>query len=102
MTTGAKAGRPVTLPFDADLDQRSAASAEAAALDRIAPREVVKLLEVLPADQREVLALRLVAGLSVDQSAEVMGRSAGSVKQLQRRALLKLREATDVKEYLKP
>lgn len=93
---------PVTLPFDADLDQRSAASAEAAALDRIAPREVVKLLEVLPADQREVLALRLVAGLSVDQSAEVMGRSAGSVKQLQRRALLKLREATDVKEYLKP
>ncbi|WP_432245537.1 RNA polymerase sigma factor [Arthrobacter sp. G.S.26] len=93
---------PVTLPFDADLDQRSTASAEAAALDRMAPREVVALLNVLPADQREVLALRLVAGLSVDQAAEVMGRSAGAVKQLQRRALLKLRETTDVKEYLKP
>jgi DNA-directed RNA polymerase specialized sigma24 family protein len=43
-----------------------------------------------------------VAGLTVEQSAEAMGKSEGAVKQLQRRALLKLRELADVKEYLKP
>ena len=36
-------------------------------------------------DQREVLSLRLVAGLTVEQTAEATDESAGAVKQLQRR-----------------
>jgi RNA polymerase sigma-70 factor (ECF subfamily) len=43
-----------------------------------------------------------VGGLSIEQAAESMGRSAGAVKQLQRRGILKLRELASVKEYLKP
>lgn len=93
---------PVELPFEPDLDGREEASAEAEALARISPQEVVRLLGVLPDDQREVLTLRLVAGLTVEQVADVMGKSVGAIKQLQRRALIRLREETAVKEYVTP
>jgi RNA polymerase sigma factor (sigma-70 family) len=93
---------PAKLPFEPELDQREDSSAEDVALERISPQEVLRLLDGLPADQREVLSLRLVAGLTVDEAAGAMGKSAGAVKQLQRRALLKLRELSGVKEYLAP
>ncbi|MDQ0770751.1 RNA polymerase sigma factor (sigma-70 family) [Pseudarthrobacter defluvii] len=93
---------PVKLSFEPELDQREDTSAEKQALQRISPGEVLGLLGGLPQDQREVLSLRLVAGLSIEQTAEAMDKSAGAVKQLQRRALLKLRELQAVKEYLTP
>lgn len=91
---------PAKLPFEPELDQREDSSAEQAALDRISPQEVLGLLGGLAQDQREVLSLRLVAGLTVEQTADAMGKSGGAVKQLQRRALLKLRELSELKEYL--
>lgn len=93
---------PAKLPFEPELDGREDASAETEALERISPYEVLHLLDGLPQDQREVLALRLVAGHTVEQTAESMGKSAGAVKQLQRRALAKLRDLAAVKEYLRP
>ncbi|MCA4134299.1 RNA polymerase sigma factor [Arthrobacter sp. M4] len=88
--------------FEPERDTRESGSAEAEAMDRLAPREVLALLDVLGEDQREVLALRIVAGLTVEQAADVMGKSAGAVKQLQRRALITLREHSVVKEYVAP
>ena len=93
---------PARLPFEPELDGRENPSAEAEALERMAPGEIVGLLESLQDEQREVLSLRLVAGLTVEQTAETMGKSAGAVKQLQRRGILKLREVAAVKEYLRP
>ena len=93
---------PIKLPFEPELDGRQASSAEDEVLQRISPQEVADLLDDLPAEQREVLSLRLVAGLTVDQVAAVMGKSAGAVKQLQRRALIRLREQSAVKEYVAP
>jgi RNA polymerase sigma factor (sigma-70 family) len=93
---------PARLPFEPELDQREDSSAETDALERISPREVMGLLDGLPQDQREVLAFRLVAGLTVEQTAAAMDKTAGAVKQLQRRALGKLRELAAVKEYLRP
>jgi RNA polymerase sigma-70 factor (ECF subfamily) len=69
---------------------------------RVAPGEVLALLGFLPEEQREVLSLRIIAGLTVDQVAEIMGKSQGAVKQLQRRALNTLREHSAVKEYVAP
>lgn len=88
--------------FEAELDTREVLSAEAEAMDRVAPGEVLALLEFLAEEQREVLSLRIVAGLTVDQIAEIMGKSQGAVKQLQRRALNALREHSAVKEYVAP
>lgn len=88
--------------FEPERDTRQSSSAEAEAMDRVAPREVLALLDLLREDQREVLSLRIVAGLTVDQAAEIMGKSQGAVKQLQRRALDALREHSVVKEYVAP
>lgn len=86
--------------YEPERDTRESGSAESEAMGLLAPREVMKLLDYLADDQREVLALRIVAGLTVEQVAGIMGKSSGAVKQLQRRALITLREHSAVKEYV--
>ena len=72
-------------------DDRTTASTEDEAVDRLHTSDVQALLDELPADQRDVLLMRVVADLSLEQTASAVGRSAGAVKQLQRRGLLALR-----------
>jgi RNA polymerase sigma-70 factor (ECF subfamily) len=60
-------------------------------LGRIGTAEVMRLCGTLPADQRSVLLLRILADLTVEQVAGVMGKSVPSVKALQRRGLRALR-----------
>lgn len=45
--------------------------------------------------QRDVLALRIIAGLTLEQTGEVLGKRTGAVKALQRRALEALKEVLD-------
>jgi RNA polymerase sigma factor (sigma-70 family) len=59
---------------------------------RVGTEDVHRLCAGLPDDQRSVLLLRILADLTVEQVAEVMGRSMASVKALQRRGLRTLRE----------
>lgn len=49
------------------------------------------LLAGLTDDQREIVVLRVVVGLSVDETASIVGRRAGAVRALQHRALRSLR-----------
>jgi RNA polymerase sigma-70 factor (ECF subfamily) len=86
-----RARRPAPVPFDPTVHDTVAESAEGEALDRVGTGRVRQLLDRLSPDHRDVLALRVIGDLGVEQTAAVMGRSAGSVKQLQRRALLALR-----------
>jgi RNA polymerase sigma factor (sigma-70 family) len=51
-----------------------------------------QLVDALPADQRTVVLRRFVDQRSIRQIALELGRSEGAVKQLQLRALEKLRE----------
>lgn len=51
---------------------------------------VAAILGILTDEQREVLTLRIVADLTIDQIAAITGRRRGAVKQLQRRALRRL------------
>lgn len=61
-------------------------------LDRVGERERVEtMLECLTDEQREVLLLRVVAGLSVDETARAIGRTRGAVSSMQYRALARLR-----------
>ncbi len=80
---------PVTAEVPPDLP--GSASTEAEAMARLGAARVSLLLDELSADQRDVLLLRVVADLTVDQVAEALGKTAGAVKQLQRRALVTLR-----------
>jgi RNA polymerase sigma-70 factor (ECF subfamily) len=63
------------------------------ALDRAEHRQkVARALDRLSDDHRQVLLLRYFEGLSAEQTAERMGRSAGAVRKLTARALLALGE----------
>lgn len=84
--------RPSHAPYEPDLDTRVEESAETVAMDRLATDRVSALLEKLGGDQRTVVMLRVLAGLSLEETATVLDRSVGSVKQLQRRGLIRLRE----------
>ncbi|MGH8860609.1 MAG: RNA polymerase sigma factor [Jatrophihabitantaceae bacterium] len=86
-----QARRPRTVEYLPADDRRHVPSAEDDALESLAAERVRAILALLPSDQGEVLRLRIVADLSIEQVAEVIGRSAGAVKQLQRRALIALR-----------
>lgn len=61
-------------------------------LGRLGGETVERLCGLLAPDQRAVLLLRILADLTVEQVAGVLGRSVGSVKALQRRGLRALRE----------
>lgn len=89
-----RARRPVPAVYDPDTDLRTSASAEELVLER-AGGDAVGLLAALKPDQREVLSLRIIADLPVEQVARIMGRSEGSVKQLQRRGLGALRKLVE-------
>ncbi len=65
------------------------------AIEQLSNRKVTELLDQLTEDQREVLALRVVADLSLKETARVTGRDIGSVKALQRRAIQRLQRAFD-------
>jgi RNA polymerase sigma-70 factor, ECF subfamily len=58
--------------------------------------EVAGAFRRLRADQQEVLALRVLGGLSATQVGEVLGKSEGAVRVAQHRALRSLREAMGV------
>ena len=73
------------LPSDEDLEQTVLDSTQArAAAQRIA--------RTLNHDQAEVVLLRLLGGLDVDQVAEILGKRPGTVRVLQHRALKRLAE----------
>ncbi|WP_247827843.1 RNA polymerase sigma factor [Arthrobacter antioxidans] len=87
---------PVLVGYEVDGDTRTTDSAEAVALGNL---DVAGgLLEQLSTEQREVILLRIVAELPIDQVAEILGKSAGSVKQLQRRGLLRLKDLVQPNE----
>jgi RNA polymerase sigma factor (sigma-70 family) len=64
-----------------------APSAEAEALLEVETAAVRRLLAGLTEEQRQVLTLRILGDLTVDQVAGVLGKRPGAVKALQRRAL---------------
>ena len=49
-------------------------------------------MQRLNEDQRTVVTLRIIGDLSLEQTATVTGKTVASVKQLQRRGLVRLRE----------
>jgi RNA polymerase sigma-70 factor (ECF subfamily) len=50
-----------------------------------------KLMEQLPEKQREILTLRIVVGLSAEETAEAVGSTPGAVRVAQHRALSRLK-----------
>jgi RNA polymerase sigma factor (sigma-70 family) len=69
--------------------------AEAEAMDGISLDHVRRVLNRLTPDQRDVLLLRTLGDLTVEQVASVVGRSTGAVKMLQARGVAAIRRDID-------
>ncbi|RIJ77406.1 sigma-70 family RNA polymerase sigma factor [Nakamurella silvestris] len=64
---------------------------EALAIDADVSARMADLLDELPGQQREILLLRIAAGLSAEETAQALGMSPGAVRVAQHRGLAKLR-----------
>jgi RNA polymerase sigma-70 factor (sigma-E family) len=68
--------------------------------DRIvARRELVQALSSLPRHQRAVLVLRFYEDMTVEQTAQMLGCSTGTVKSRTQRAVQRLRSMTTLAQY---
>ena len=94
-----RARRGPWVPWDDAGPDAAGPSAESAALAVLGEEQVVELLGTLTPDQRSVLALRVVADLSLEETAAVLGKDVGSVKSLQHRALARLRRKLSPEPY---
>jgi len=65
---------------------------EGAVLTSLTNEALLAALSELPTEQRDCLVMRFLQGRSITETAEVLGRSAGAVKQLQLRGVRKLAE----------
>ncbi len=83
------ARRPVQA--DGDVPEVAAGDVEDEVVRRLATERVRRLCEGLAPDQRDVLLLRMLAALTVEEIAEALGKTPGAVKALQRRGLAAIR-----------
>ena len=88
------AGRDLAYPTDSIPEHRSAEpDPEQAAVEADSVTRMSELLEILPDKQREILILRVVVGLSAEETAEAVGSTPGAVRVAQHRALARLKSA---------
>ena len=80
-----------TTAYDPERDARTVRSAEDGSLERLGTQWVRGVLDRLAPDQREVLLLRVLGDLTVEQVAATLDKSSGAVKALQRRGLASVR-----------
>jgi RNA polymerase sigma-70 factor, ECF subfamily len=86
------ASRDPAYPTEAIPDHRSTEPGpEQAAIEAESVTRMGELLSVLPEKQREILILRVVVGLSAEETASAVGSTAGAVRVAQHRALTRLK-----------
>jgi RNA polymerase sigma factor (sigma-70 family) len=83
--------RPQVADDDHDLARHMGGDVEDDAFAHLGAENVHRICALLPDDQRAVVLLRVLGDLTVEQVAQVMGRTVASVKALQRRGLRALR-----------
>ena len=80
--------RPVTTQStDLHSNDSIGGDVEEEAIEQLAVARIREIFESLTDDQRDVLSLRLIADLTLEETAKVVCKQVGAVKALQRRAL---------------
>lgn len=89
--------RPSTVPLATHDGEQSGGDVEVEAIDRVVTAELQDAFEKLTETQRDVLALRIIGHLTLEETAGVVGKRLGAVKAAQRRGLVALREHLELK-----
>ena len=76
-------------------EEAATGDVESEALDALSDERLHRLLSILSDDQRQVLLLRIVADLPLEEAADALGKTVGAVKSLQHRALASLRRSLE-------
>ena len=92
-------GRRRRLRLPATEGQILAGDGEADAIEAMVDTDLRELLAPLTDEQRDVMVLRFVCDLSLEQTAVVVDRPIGSVKAVQHRALHRLRRKFEADPY---
>ncbi|MFQ5968410.1 MAG: RNA polymerase sigma factor [Acidimicrobiia bacterium] len=79
-------------PTDSPEEPSPAGDVEEEALASLISAEIQDLLARLTPDQRHVLLLRILGGLTLEETARVVGKRVGAVKALQHRGVIALRK----------
>ena len=80
----------LTVSTDEFFERQTEDTTEGGVLGGLDQRALVEAVRQLSPEQQEAVVLRFFQGLSVAETADIMGRNAGAVKALQHRALRKL------------
>lgn len=95
------AGRNRSEPVaDVPDEPETEAGPEQRALRQELTQQMSELLQVLPDKQREIVLLRVVVGLSAEETAEAVGSTPGAVRVAQHRALARLRKSLSAEEVV--
>jgi RNA polymerase sigma-70 factor (ECF subfamily) len=86
-----KAGKRKTLNLD-DMEIADGSNVEEIAEQRLQVGELMKAMQQLTQAQQEVIGLRFFAGLSSAETAQVLGKSSGAVREMQCDAIQRLRK----------
>jgi RNA polymerase sigma factor (sigma-70 family) len=87
-----RARMPVELASDTAAETPDPSDVETQVLQGVAADRVRAIIGELAPDHRDVLLLRVLGELTVDEVASAVGKSPGAVKALQRRGLAAIRE----------
>lgn len=83
--------RTSPVPDDAFVEAQSADDPSEMVTDRMsAQAAVARLVSLLPPEQAEVVVLRVVVGLPVEEVARILGKRPGAIRTLQHRGLRRL------------
>lgn len=86
------AGRNKADPMEIVPEQSTGESGpEQLAIDSEQSARMSELLQILPEKQREILVMRIVVGMSAEETAEAVGSTPGAVRVAQHRALARLK-----------
>ncbi len=78
-----------------DIDGATADDASTPVTNEVELSEALAVLRSLPPSQADVLALRVIGGLTVAETAELLGKSEGAVRVLSHRGLRQLAQRSD-------
>jgi RNA polymerase sigma-70 factor (ECF subfamily) len=92
----AQGRRPETTSMSIERAEQVGGDVEGEAIDGLVTEELAAAFGRLTEDQRDVLALRIIANLTLEETANVVGKRVGAVKAIQRRALIALKGQLDV------
>jgi RNA polymerase sigma-70 factor (ECF subfamily) len=87
--------RAVPLAQSESAHRLTAPDAADLALERISTQAVLAVVSALPADQAEIILLRVVAGLDTSDVARIVGKSRGAVRVASHRGLRRLAAMVD-------